>query len=317
MWQPPNFRAMMARALAVALSVWAAKLGVQATVEHRPSQRGSFSVRRDTVDWTDSITTRAVIWSPIGNERDLPAIVFSPGFGQVPANYSVLLAALARHGYVVIGVEHPHFKDPDSIELYDVAAALARQLASTLDHILAERDQRGSPFARLDPTRIGVLGHSVGGGAAALACSLDERWRAGMDLDGTIFGSVVHTGIRQPFFLVRQHFILTGSIADPPRFLEQHDQASLHEDSVFTHSRTMYWLTVDHLDHMSFTDAALSAGRMQRVQEMAGLQLSAARAQEITLRFARDFFASYLSGAPRAVSLDKSPYTGTRLKWKR
>jgi pimeloyl-ACP methyl ester carboxylesterase len=299
------------------LGVWAARLGAQTTIAHGPSLGGSFSVRRDSVEWTDSITTRAIVWSPIGNERDLPAIVFSPGFGQAPANYSVMLAELASHGYVVIGVEHPHFKDPDSIELYDVAPVLARQLASTLDHILAERGHRSSPFARLDPKRIGVLGHSIGGGAAALACSLDERWRAGMDLDGTIFGSVVHTGMKQPFFLVRQHFILTASTTDPPRFLEKHDQASLHEDSVFAHSPTMYWLTVDHLDHMSFTDVALTAGWMQRVQEMAGLRLRAARTQEITSRFARDFFATYLSGAPRAASLDKTPYSGTQLKWKR
>jgi hypothetical protein len=146
---------------------------------------------------------------------------------------------------------------------------------------------------------------------------MDERFRAGMDLDGTIFGSVVHTGMKQPFFLIRQHFILTGSITDPPRFLEKHDQASLHEDSVFAHTPTMYWLTVDHLDHMSFTDAALTANPKQHLQEMAGLRLSAARTQEITSRFARDFFATYLTGAPRAASLDKTPYSGTRLKLKR
>jgi len=283
------------RTVAFAFGVGLASLGAQ--------------VRRDSVEWTDSVTTRAVIWSPIGTTRDLPAIVFSPGFGQRPAAYSVILAELASHGYVVIGVEHPHFKDPDNVELYDVAPVLARQLMSTLSHILAERGHRDSPFARVDPKRIGVLGHSIGGGAAALACSMDERFRAGMDLDGTIFGSVVHTGMKQPFFLVRQHFILTDSLNDPPRFLEKHDQASLHEDSVFAHTATMYWLTVDHLDHMSFTDAALTTD--------SGLQLSAARAQEITSRYARDFFATYLNAAPRAASLDKSPYSEARLKWKR
>ena len=307
---------MSTRAVALFLGIWASSLGAQPIV-HGQSPAGSFAVRRDSVEWTDSITTRTIIWSPIGNRSDLPAIVFSPGFGQRPANYSVMLADLASHGYVVIGVEHPHFKDPESVELYDVAPVLARQLSSTLDHILAEHGHRGSPFARLDPKRIGVLGHSIGGGAAALACSLDERWMAGMDLDGTIFGSVVHTGIRQPFFLVMKYFNPINSIIDPPRFLEKHDQASLHEDSVFAHSSTMYWLTVDHLDHMSFTDAALTESRMQRLQEMAGLRLSAARTHEITSRFARDFFDNYLGGASRPGSLEKTPYRGTQLEWKR
>jgi pimeloyl-ACP methyl ester carboxylesterase len=308
---------MIMRTVALALGVRAAGLGAQVTSTHGSSPSGSYSLRRDSVEWTDSVTTRAIIWSPIGTTRDLPAIIFSPGFGQAPAQYSVMLAELASHGYVVIGVEHPRFKDPENVELYDVAPVLARQLVSTLSHILAERGHRDSPFARLDPKRIGVLGHSIGGGAAALACSIDERLRAGMDLDGTIFGSVVHTGMKQPFFLVRQHFILTDSLVDPPRFLEKHDQASLHEDSVFVHTRTMYWLTVDHLDHMSFTDAALTPDWTQHARVMAGLQLSAARAQEITSRFARDFFATYLNDAPRAASLDKSPYSEARLKWKR
>jgi pimeloyl-ACP methyl ester carboxylesterase len=308
---------MLTKTVALVLGVCAARLGAQATIARGPSPSGSFSLRRESVEWTDSVTTRAIIWTPISTKRDLPGIIFSPGFGQAPANYSVMLAELASHGYVVVGVEHPHFKDPDTIELYDVAPVLARQLVSTLDHIVTDRGHPGSPFARLDPKRIGVLGHSIGGGAAALACSMDERLKAGMDLDGTIFGSVVHTGMKQPFLLVRKHIILSDSIIDPPRFLEQHDQASLHEDSVFAHTPTMYWLSVDHLDHMSFTDAALTADSKQRVQEMAGLRLSAARTQEITSRFARDFFATYLSGVPRAVSLDKTPYGETQLKRKR
>jgi predicted dienelactone hydrolase len=155
---------MIARTVALALGVCAARLGAQATIARGPSPSGPFSLRRASAEWTDSITTRAIIWTPIGNSRDAPAIVFSPGFGQAPANYSVMLAELASHGYVVIGVEHPHFKDPDSVELYDVAPVLARQLVSTLTHILAERGHRDSPFARLDPKRIGVLGHSIGGG---------------------------------------------------------------------------------------------------------------------------------------------------------
>jgi hypothetical protein len=78
----------------------------------------------------------------------------------------------------------------------------------------------------------------------------------------------------------------------------------------------MYLLTVDHLDHMSFTDAALTPDATQRLREMAGLRLSAARTHEITTRYALDFFGTYLRDAPRAASLDRTPYSGTRLKSK-
>jgi len=197
--------------------------------------------------------------------------------------------------------------------LYDAAKVIARQLVMAVSHILQDGRRPDSPFSRVDPDRLGVVGHSVGGSSAAQACAWDPRLRAGMDLDGTIFGEVIHTGMRQPFFLVRQRVTSHGN---RPQFLERHDQASLHEDSLYVHSRTMYWLTVDHLDHMAFTDAALTPTLSERLLTAVGSRLSAQHTQEIATRYAVDFFGYYLSGAPRPGSLDRSPFAGTSLRLK-
>jgi predicted dienelactone hydrolase len=46
---------------------------------------------------------------------------------------------------------------------------------------------KGSPFAsQLDLARVGALGHSAGGMAAALACQLDQRIRACLNQDGAM-----------------------------------------------------------------------------------------------------------------------------------
>lgn len=72
---------MSTRTVALALAVCAGRLDAQATIARGPSPSGPFAPRRDAVEWTDSITTRAIIWTPVGNPRDVPAILFSPGFG--------------------------------------------------------------------------------------------------------------------------------------------------------------------------------------------------------------------------------------------
>jgi hypothetical protein len=60
--------------------------------------------------------------------------------------------------------------------------------------------------------RVGVFGHSFGGATAAQFCHDDSRCKAGIDVDGQPFGSVVHEGLHQPFmFLLSDH----GDSSDP------------------------------------------------------------------------------------------------------
>jgi len=272
------------------------------------------AVRREMVEWADSSGTKtsAVMWSPMSTTTSLPTLLFSPGFGQVPAAYSIMLSTWASRGYVVVAIQHPAFKDPNAMELFDASAAIASQLVGALDHIVRDR----LAFSRVDPTRVGIVGHSIGGSAAAQACSMESQFRACMDLDGTIFGSVVHTGMKQAFFLLRKT-VAPPSAKDPPLWYENRDQANLHEDSVWAHTKTMYWLDVNGLDHMSFTDAALNETQMQEFKEGLGFRLPTKRAQEMTTRYVLDFFDAYLSGVRRSANLTQSPFPKTSLRFKR
>ncbi|WP_242432691.1 hypothetical protein [Streptomyces sp. Root1310] len=68
-------------------------------------------------------------------------------------------------------------------------------------------DAEGSPLPRglrgtLDLTRVGAFGHSRGGAASAAVMYLDERVRAGIDLDGALDGPVVEHGLDLPFLLM-------------------------------------------------------------------------------------------------------------------
>lgn len=137
-----------------------------------------------------------------------------------------------------------------------------------------------------------------------------------MNLDGTMLGSLVHTGLQQPLFLLREREY--GVHLRAPQFMERHNQATVHEDSVYANTSTMYWLSVNHLEHMSFTDDFPAAATwLERLQERAGLRVGPARAREITLRFALTFFDAYLRGTVREQALERTPFAETALKWKR
>ena len=56
--------------------------------------------------------------------------------------------------------------------------------------------------AGLDPGRVGVFGHSFGGGTAAAVLAADDRFAAGVNLDGFVIGPVATGGVRRPFLVV-------------------------------------------------------------------------------------------------------------------
>lgn len=56
---------------------------------------------------------------------------------------------------------------------------------------------------RLDLAHLGIFGHSFGGAAAAQVCHMDARCKAGIDIDGDLFGDVVQTGLDKPFMVLQ------------------------------------------------------------------------------------------------------------------
>jgi predicted dienelactone hydrolase len=54
----------------------------------------------------------------------------------------------------------------------------------------------------LDLGRVGMFGHSAGGGTVAAAMFEDPRIKAGLSLDGAVYGPVVSAGLDRPYLLM-------------------------------------------------------------------------------------------------------------------
>jgi dienelactone hydrolase len=117
--------------------------------------------------------------------EDAPLIVFSHSSGGHRRSSSFLGRHLASHGYVVAALDHSELVAP---ELARREGETGSERAARADAMIASRvpDVRflldfllgGGTDLRLDPGRIGLVGHSFGGWTVLATPEVDRRVRA-------------------------------------------------------------------------------------------------------------------------------------------
>ena len=120
-----------------------------------------------TISSSRALTT--LVWYPMVSGRS-PLVVFAHGYQVGPAPYETILEAWAAHGYVVAAPEFP-LTDQDiagaNLDENDIDNQPA-DVRFVTDSLVAA----GSPVAsRIDPSKLGVAGHSDGA-ETALAASI-------------------------------------------------------------------------------------------------------------------------------------------------
>ncbi|MBD2871347.1 alpha/beta hydrolase family protein [Paenibacillus arenilitoris] len=159
-----------------------------------------------------------------GEESAYPVILFSHGFGLYGFQNTFQMEELASQGYIVAAIQHPYhsvltvFEDgrtaaapPNELPPFEQFMAMNDMLNGiwvkdaqfVLDEL--ERLNRGGEDGllsqRLDLAKVGMLGHSYGGAAAAQMLLLDPRVKAAVNLDGSLTGTgrIPATGFGKPY----------------------------------------------------------------------------------------------------------------------
>jgi dienelactone hydrolase len=265
-------------------------------------------------DTLSKVRTNAVSDAPPdGPRHSLPLVVLSPGFTNSRSALTALAEDLASHGYVVAGVDHTYESHATAFPDGRVATALARQArrrgtdfwetvtagrAADVSFVLTALTgaHPAWPGAGLiDPARIAMAGHSIGGAAAIAALVADARIRAGIDMDGTTHAPIGDQGLSRPFlFLGKQANYTPGSGGN----------VTTWERDWKLMTGWKRWLVVAGAIHASFTDLALLA-------DQAGIDVDAhvpgARSLDITRAYVRAFFDQHLRGQPQALLDQPSP----------
>jgi predicted dienelactone hydrolase len=275
------------------------------------------------LDHLELAHTSSYLDAPVDpSEAPYPLLVFSHGWGGFRAQNTFQMQELASHGYVVVGVEHTYgavvtvFPDgravynnpealPDGVPEaeYDAAARrLVQQWIGDMAFVLdtLEAWNRMDPLGRftglLDGARVGVLGHSTGGGAAVEFCAKDVRCDAGLGMDvwmTPVSEATLNGGVQQPFlFLFSEMWPTAKNQALFDRLRRQSNPADLAA-------------TILGTDHYDFSDLpALSP-----LAPQLGLKgpIPGVRVQRIINAYSLAFFDQALKDTPAMLMASPSP----------
>ncbi len=259
-------------------------------------------------------------------DEDFPVIVFSHGWNGFNAQNAGQALELASRGYVVVGIQHTYgamttvFPDgtiaPNNPKAlpedgtdpnYEMVARVlvkqwAEDISFSLDQLEAWNEAGSHPFeGKLDLSRVGVYGHSTGGGAAIQFCGTDVRCVAVLGLDPfmrPVSAEVLESGVSQPSF-----FMFSQSWADDVNS----PSSRLFAQFIPNVSDNYGVVKIEGTRHYDFSDLPL----FSPIAPQLGLKgpLNGKRVTEIVNAYLIDFFEMTLRGKPSELFDGESPFS--------
>jgi dienelactone hydrolase len=253
------------------------------------------------------------------SQRPYPIVILRAGASVEVVHYSTLAEDLASHGYVVVGFDAPGrtnvvaFPDgrvmrrkpennPEQCLPLDgdaqssCASKFLRMWVADTQFVLDRLQTHHKFSAAIDPSRVGIVGHSFGGATAAQFCHDDARCKAGIDIDGAPQGDVIRTGLHRPFlFLLSDH----GDMSDPVSRRIMGNIRSIHE-RLPVNDRPL--IIIPGASHFFFSDDAglLKSRIFIGVLRIIGkVGMDGRRQLAVTNQYVHGFFDTYLKGQPR------------------
>lgn len=257
------------------------------------------------------------------SDEKFPVILFSHGWNGFNAQNAGQALELASHGFIVIGIQHTYGAvvtvfpdgtvapnnpnalpaDADDPNYEEVARILADQWAGDLSHTLdfissADAD---NPFAAsVDSARVGVYGHSTGGGAAIQFCGVDLRCKSVLGMDPfmrPVSAEVIESGLPMPSF-----FMFSQAWAD----ITDSKNNRLFRGFNPRNQNNLGAIVIEGTRHYDFSDLPL----FSPIAPQLGLKgpLNGKRVTEIVNGYLHDFFEMTLRDNASGLFDASSPY---------
>ena len=136
-------------------------------------------------------------------------------------------------------------------------------------------NQDNSIFSdKMNLEKIGVFGMSMGGIASGHVCITDKRCKAGINMDGGIYGDFLDTTISQPFMFMSSE--------------RYRGYDNIFSDHV---NNSVYTITIQGADHYNFHDMSILDPSFSRLGEIDGQRML-----KIMNEYALAFFDKHLKG---------------------
>jgi len=277
------------------------------------------------------VRTHAIAGAPMASALpQYPVLLYSPSWRGVRYEDTFLVESLASHGYVVACIDHPYgsssvsfpdgrviradnasFLDLSSESTFETGMRVLREEVRVraedarfvLDQLagwnLAGRASLGADSNplfrnRLDISRAGMFGFSFGGAVSAEACWMDPRFRACMNMDGTLVGDVAEHGMEQPYLYIEEKSDLPSAADLASNVASVRLTAMMAaRDNLLADRYASYHVILAGTHHMNFSDIPLYCP-LRRITH-AG-PIDPLRAMRIIKDYARAFFGKHLQG---------------------
>lgn len=260
--------------------------------------------------------TGAFLDAPISDaQNNYPVLLFSHGWKGFRAQNSFQAINFASNGYVVVAVDHSYgailtvfpdgslaYNNPNALpsdmpddQYLPIANKLINQWSGDLGFVLDtlrtfnENDPVHGLTGHLDLDKVGVYGHSTGGGATVEFCGRDPRCKAGLGMDAylkPVSETILDLGLRQPFL-----FMFSETWSSETNW-GLFNELYLNSDSAKT-------LSILGTSHYDFSDLPL----LTPIAAQLGLKgpLSGDRVVKITSAYPLAFFNYEFFGNPSAL----------------
>lgn len=252
------------------------------------------------------------------DKSKFPVLLMKSGIGTMATDYSSIAEELASHGYIVVGSDAPYstwlLRFPDGRIISRTSEGNPGETATfsesgnrTLNHLVQiwsddthfilnqleqmnNKDSSNQFFGKLNLNSVGVFGHSFGGATAAEFCLNDSRCKAGADMDGAPFGTVIEKGLNKPFmFLLADH----RNESDPVSVGIKSNIEKIY-NSLPLENR--YWIYLAGAQHFNFSDMPFQ--REYLVSRLSGAtgSIGSKHGIEVISSSLLSFFDKYLKG---------------------
>jgi len=134
--------------------------------------RGAYSVSEQSVSrWVSGFGGGTIHYPTTRSDGTFGAVVVSPGYTGTESSISWLGPRLASQGFVVLTMA--------TNSVYDYPDSRARQLQAALDYLTSSSSGVAD---RIDPDRLALMGHSMGGGGTLRAVSENPDIKAAIPM---------------------------------------------------------------------------------------------------------------------------------------
>lgn len=159
---------------------------------------------------TKFVSSHSYLNLKLKDDKTYPVIIISHGWSGSKYLHSDLGESLASEGFIAVSIDHAYssvatrigdktiFKQNDALTGFDddvlglksntrLMMTYGLDISKTIDHLtLLHNDETSDFYNHLDLNKIGVVGHSTGGGGAIYASLIDTRIQALIGLDAWV-----------------------------------------------------------------------------------------------------------------------------------